>query len=100
MIRGPGGATWGANAVNGVINIVTKSAADTAGAAVTVAAGTFDGGTSPRATPGSWGPWHTGCRRSGRATTRRSLRPAERQRMTGRVRITASVWIGNARLTR
>ena len=31
VIRGPGGATWGANAVNGVINIVTKSAADTAG---------------------------------------------------------------------
>ena len=27
VVRGPGGATWGANAVNGVINIVTKSAA-------------------------------------------------------------------------
>ena len=29
VIRGPGAATWGANAVNGVINIITKSAADT-----------------------------------------------------------------------
>src|SRR5205823_4750640 len=29
VVRGPGGATWGANAVNGLINIVTKSAADT-----------------------------------------------------------------------
>ena len=31
VIRGPGAATWGANAVNGVINIVTKAAADTQG---------------------------------------------------------------------
>lgn len=31
VIRGPGAALWGANAFNGVINIVTKSAADTTG---------------------------------------------------------------------
>ena len=31
VIRGPGGAIWGANAVNGVINIITKSAKDTQG---------------------------------------------------------------------
>ena len=32
VVRGPGGATlWGANAVNGVINVVTKSAKDTQG---------------------------------------------------------------------
>jgi iron complex outermembrane recepter protein len=43
VTRGPGGATWGANAVNGVISIVTRHAADTTGAAVTVGAGTFDG---------------------------------------------------------
>jgi len=43
VIRGPGGSTWGANAVNGVINIVTKSAADTSGPAVTVRAGTLEG---------------------------------------------------------
>ncbi len=31
VISGPGGALWGANAVNGVINIITKSAADMQG---------------------------------------------------------------------
>jgi iron complex outermembrane receptor protein len=31
IIRGPGGALWGANAVNGVINIVTKNAQATQG---------------------------------------------------------------------
>jgi len=32
VVRGPGAALWGSNAVNGVINIITKSAADTQGA--------------------------------------------------------------------
>lgn len=31
VIRGPGASTWGANAVNGVINIITRHAADTQG---------------------------------------------------------------------
>src|ERR1700748_1213248 len=31
VISGPGGSVWGANAVNGVINIITKNAADTKG---------------------------------------------------------------------
>ncbi|MCB0323036.1 MAG: TonB-dependent receptor [Bdellovibrionales bacterium] len=37
VIRGPGGSLWGANAVNGVINIITKTAQDTQG-------GLFSGG--------------------------------------------------------
>ena len=40
VMRGPGGSVWGANAVNGVINVITKSAADTRGTFVNVAAGT------------------------------------------------------------
>ena len=32
VIRGPGATLWGANAVNGVINIITKSASETQGA--------------------------------------------------------------------
>lgn len=31
VIRGPGGILWGSNAVNGIINIITKDAADTVG---------------------------------------------------------------------
>jgi len=34
VIRGPGGSVWGANAVNGVINIVTKKSSETQGVSV------------------------------------------------------------------
>jgi iron complex outermembrane receptor protein len=44
VIRGPGAAMWGANAVNGVINIITKRARNTLGTQVT-----FGGGTTERA---------------------------------------------------
>ena len=39
VIRGPGAAIWGANAVNGVINIITKKARATQGGQATVSAG-------------------------------------------------------------
>ncbi len=39
VIRGPSAAMWGANAVNGVINIITKNAADTQGGLLTVGGG-------------------------------------------------------------
>ncbi|HEX2860950.1 MAG TPA: TonB-dependent receptor [Lacunisphaera sp.] len=40
VIRGPGAALWGSNAVNGVVNITTKSARDTHGTRLEVIAGT------------------------------------------------------------
>ena len=44
VIRGPGGTIWGSNAVNGVINIITKSASDTHGVLATTGSGTVDQG--------------------------------------------------------
>jgi iron complex outermembrane recepter protein len=41
VVSGPGGTLWGANAVNGVINIVTKSAKETQGLYISAAAGTL-----------------------------------------------------------
>jgi len=42
VIRGPGATLWGANAVNGVINIITKSAKDTQGTLLTGATGNHE----------------------------------------------------------
>jgi len=42
VIRGPGGTLWGANAVTGVINIITKKAEDTQGTLVTAGGGNLD----------------------------------------------------------
>jgi iron complex outermembrane receptor protein len=42
VIRGPGAALWGANAVNGVINIITKPAEKTAGVLVSTGGGTYE----------------------------------------------------------
>jgi iron complex outermembrane receptor protein len=39
VISGPGATLWGANAVNGVINIITRKAADTQGGLIEVAGG-------------------------------------------------------------
>ncbi len=43
VIRGPGGTLWGANAVNGVINIITKEASKTQEALVATSAGADEG---------------------------------------------------------
>ncbi|CAN5467762.1 N/A [soil metagenome] len=42
VISGPGGILWGTNAVNGVINVITRSASDTQGTLLTAGAGTRD----------------------------------------------------------
>ena len=42
VIRGPGGTVWGANAMNGVVNIISKSSKDTHGGLVSAEAGSQD----------------------------------------------------------
>src|SRR5580700_5411759 len=44
VIRGPGGTIWGPNAVNGVINIITKSSKDTRGTFVSAGGGNVQQG--------------------------------------------------------
>lgn len=49
VIRGPGGVIWGPNAVDGVINVITKSSTDTQGLLVNARTGNLDlGETSVR----------------------------------------------------
>lgn len=48
VISGPGGTAWGANAVNGVINIITRSAWDTQGGLLTAHGGTSEYGAGFR----------------------------------------------------
>lgn len=44
VIRGPGGSIWGSNAVNGVINIITKKASETHGGLVVAGGGNTNQG--------------------------------------------------------
>src|SRR5580698_5803395 len=45
VIRGPGATMWGANAVNGVINIITKPARETQGVTVSTGGGSEERGS-------------------------------------------------------
>jgi iron complex outermembrane receptor protein len=55
VIRGPGAAVWGANAMNGVINVVTKQARATAGTLVVLGTGNEDQGRAAVRWGGSLG---------------------------------------------
>lgn len=44
IIRGPGASIWGANAVNGIVNIITKHSGDTRGGFITAGAGNEERG--------------------------------------------------------
>jgi iron complex outermembrane receptor protein len=45
VLRGPGGTIWGSDAVNGVINIITKDAAETQGTLASTGGGSTDHNT-------------------------------------------------------
>ena len=56
VISGPGATVWGANAVNGVINVITKNAHDTHGLLLTGGAGTEERAFAGLRYGGSAGP--------------------------------------------
>src|SRR5260221_1793918 len=55
VIRGPGGTLWGANAVNGIINIITKHAIETQGTLLSAGGGAAEGPSSAGRYGGSLG---------------------------------------------
>lgn len=55
VIRGPGGTLWGANAMNGVVNIITRPAAETRGGLVSPGAGSEERGFGALRYGGAWG---------------------------------------------
>jgi len=72
VISGPGATLWGANAVNGVINVITRSALDTEGSFVSVDGGPREWQVGARygaALPGG-GAWRVYAKRTQRDNTR------------------------------
>jgi len=59
VIRGPGNSAWGTNAVNGIINIITKSSADTQGAMLSGNIGNKDFGIATARYGGSFSEGNT-----------------------------------------
>jgi iron complex outermembrane recepter protein len=57
VVSGPGGTLWGVNAVNGVINVITRAAKDTQGVLAAASAATLDSAASLRH-GGSFGGGH------------------------------------------
>lgn len=65
VVSGPGGALYGSNAMNGVINIITRSAEDTSGGLLSASAGTEEAILSARyggrlGEGGAWRAYVTG----------------------------------------
>jgi len=48
VIRGPASAVWGANALSGVVNVITKSPREMQGSTLTIGVGTLDRSTPQR----------------------------------------------------
>jgi iron complex outermembrane receptor protein len=60
VIRGPASAVWGANAMTGVVNIITKAPREMQGTSVTMGFGTFNRSVDGQTTdPGNGGSFYT-----------------------------------------
>lgn len=72
VISGPGATLWGANAVNGVINVITRSSSETQGPLASIEGGPKEGQALARygARLGDAGHWRIYAKRLARAATR------------------------------
>ncbi len=57
VVRGPGGSLWGANAVSGVVNVVTKGAEDTQGSLMYAGSGNHERGFAGARYGGEFGDY-------------------------------------------
>ena len=89
VIRGPASAVWGANAVFGVINVITKSPREMQGTTATVGLGTFDA-HQRRRIPGRCCTGAAPTRRPSTIAGRSSCRSAATSRIRCRVRRASS----------
>ena len=57
VVRGPASAVWGANALTGVVNVITKSPRETPGGTFNITGGLFGRGAGSRADDGAGGAY-------------------------------------------
>jgi iron complex outermembrane recepter protein len=79
IIRGPGASAWGANAVNGVINIITKSATDTKDVLIQGGGGNFErsfGTVRKGGTFGEKSSWRASAQWDERGSTKSTTLPS------------------------
>ena len=57
VVRGPGATLWGANAVNGILNVITRKAQDTQGGLIQTGGGTEERAFGNVRYGGKWGEW-------------------------------------------
>ena len=83
VISGPASAVWGANALNGVVNVITKSPREMQGTAFTMGVGGFDRSTNDSAAERGDGLLHQRHARAGGQRSRgvTSCRPAATRRI-------------------
>ncbi|MFO7695161.1 MAG: TonB-dependent receptor [Vicinamibacterales bacterium] len=75
VIRGPASAVWGANAMTGVVNIITKAPREMQGTSVTMGFGTFNRSVDGQATdPGNGGTFYTNLTHAGVVNNRWSYK--------------------------
>ena len=81
VIRGPASAVWGANAFNGVVNVITKSPREMQGTSAVIGFGGFNRAPTARMAGSLW--YVSGTHAAGDRTTggRTSCRPAGSRRI-------------------